>query len=139
VDDDKSESKSEEEGEEKSSKKEYSRQVPSKYQKTSTAYGTQGGGDDFMSKMIKEYAIEGGKDKGEPNGQFWFEPEGARKAAKQVLMDYMHHSEAEAEDEVCQRFNHVWMYYDPHNTGKIDADRMPRLFRELAGAQLNLQ
>ena len=40
------------------------------------------GGDDFMQKYIKEFAVEGGKVDGKPNGQFWFEKAGAKLAAK---------------------------------------------------------
>ena len=46
-----------------------------------------GQGDSFTGEMIKKYAIEGGKSSKDkkPNGQFWFEFEGARQAAKEVL------------------------------------------------------
>ena len=51
----------------------------------------------------------------------------------------MHVDEKEAENVVCSRFNTVWNYIDVNNDGKIEADRMPRFFRELTGIQLNLQ
>ena len=49
------------------------RKIPEKY---------TGTGDVFMGEMIKKYAMEGGKKKGKPNGDFWFEFEGAREASK---------------------------------------------------------
>ena len=52
------------------------RKIPEKY---------TGIGDTFTGDMIKKYAMEGGKKEGKPNGQFWFEFEGAREASKIVL------------------------------------------------------
>ena len=114
--------------------KDYKRIIPAQYQQTNGQ-----GGDNFMASAIQNWAVEGGKDKGKPNGQFWFEPYGAQLASKKVVMDYIHVSEQEAENIVCSRFNTVWNYYDVNNEGKIDADRMPRFWRELTGIQLNLQ
>ena len=74
----------------------YTRKVPAKYAGT--------GGDDFMLKYIKEFAVEGGKLDGKPNGQFWFEKEGAKRACKQVVLDYMHVTPEEADDIVCNGF-----------------------------------
>ena len=38
----------------------YERKIPELY--------TGGSGDEFMAEMIKKYSVEGGKDKGKPNG-----------------------------------------------------------------------
>ena len=51
----------------------------------------------------------------------------------------MHVSPDEADDIVCNGFEAAWIYYDPNNEGKIEADRMPRFFRQVAGMHLNLQ
>ena len=44
-----------------------------------------GFGDNFMGQMVLNYAIEGGKVEGAPNGKFWFEYDGAKAAAWQVV------------------------------------------------------
>ena len=54
----------------------YARKVPIKYG------GIYEGGDSAMVKLIKDYAIEGGKKEGKPNGQFYFDVAGARDAAR---------------------------------------------------------
>ena len=114
----------------KSNSKSYTRVVPEKYTGIS--------GDSFMHKLIVEHAIEGGKAQGKPNGQFWFEPAGARAAAKDVIVNYLHVPDAVANDMVCSRFWTIWRSEDPANLGKIEADRMPRFFRALTGIHLNL-
>ena len=91
-----------------------------------------------MAKMIKEYAMEGGKAAGKPNGFFWFEPLGAKRASEFVLKSYMHMTQENAEVAVCSRFKSAWDYFDVNHQGKIEPDRMPRFFREITGTQLNL-
>tara|TARA_B110000285_G_C14966321_1_gene534254 strand:+ start:433 stop:756 length:324 start_codon:yes stop_codon:yes gene_type:complete len=39
------------------------------------------GGDSFMREMTKKFAVEGGKDKEVPNGEFWFDRKGAKEVA----------------------------------------------------------
>ena len=51
----------------------YTRVVPAKY---------TGIGDTFMGELVSKYAVEGGKGSGTPNGNFWFEYDGARDATK---------------------------------------------------------
>ena len=99
----------------------YKRVIPTKY--------TGQSGDSFMANIIKNYAVEGGKKEGKPNGAFWFEPLGAKKASQFVMKSYMHMSDTDSEVAVCARFNSVWDYLDVNKEGKIDADRMPRFFR----------
>merc|ERR1719223_1841625 len=53
------------------------RKLPDRYQGQS--------GDDFMGTIISKYAMEGGKAAGKPNGDVWFEWDGAEKASLQVL------------------------------------------------------
>ena len=39
------------------------------------------GGDSFMREMTKKFAVEGGKEKEVPNGEFWFDRKGAKAVA----------------------------------------------------------
>ena len=98
---------------------ESSRKVPEQY-------------GDFMGDLIKKYAFEGGKP-GPSNGTFWFQYEGSRAAAKDVLKSYLHVDDQGAEDILCDNFEKTWKYTDVNNSGKIEADRMPGFFRDLVG------
>lgn len=90
------------------------------------------GGDSFMREMTKLFAVEGGKEKEVPNGEFWFDRKGAKSASIQTLIDYKHLPKSEAEAWACDNFEEAWDYMDPGNTGKIEADRMPRFLTYLA-------
>lgn len=75
------------------------RKLPAKY---------TGDGDTFTGEMVQKYATEGGKADGKPNGEFWFDFGGARKAAKQVLQDYVHIDEDHAEELLCAKYLGAW-------------------------------
>ena len=95
-------------------------------------------GDTFMGEMIEKYAIEGGKAQGKPNGQFWFEWEGGRVAAKQTLKKYLHVEDSEADSILCDNFEKTWRYIDVNDSGKIEADRFPGFLRSLVGNKIHL-
>ena len=85
-------------------------------------------GDNFMGAIISKYAMEGGKPQGKPNGDFWFEWDGAEKASLQVLQDYLHVTAEDAQDIVCDKFKASWEHFDVNNSGKVEAERMPSFF-----------
>ena len=90
------------------------------------------GGDSFMRELVKKFAVEGGKEKEVPNGEFWFDRKGAKEAGIQTLQDYKHLNKTDAEAWACDNFEEAWEYMDPGKTGKIEADRMPRFLTYLA-------
>ena len=91
-----------------------------------------------MGEMIQKYAIEGGKAQGKPNGQFWFEWEGARIASKQVLKSFLHVEDSEADTILCDNFEKTWRYVDVNDSGKIEADRFPGFLQSLVGNKIHL-
>ena len=96
------------------------------------------GSDEFMAMLIEKYAVEGGKANKKPNGEFWMEWNGAERASRQVLQDYLHITEEHAADIVCGNFKATWQYFDINNEGKLPLDRMPNFFRHIVGNEVHL-
>ena len=95
-------------------------------------------GDNFMGEIVSKYAMEGGKAQGKPNGDFWFEWDGAEKASAQVLQDYVHIDSEEAQSIICDKFKATWEHFDVNNSGKVEADRMPGFFQHLIGNNFHM-
>lgn len=106
------------------------RKLPERYQGQT--------GDNFMGEIISKYAMEGGKAQGKPNGEFWFEWDGAEKASAQVLQDYVHIDSEDAQSIICDKFKATWEHYDVNNSGKVEAERMPGFFQHLIGNNFHM-
>lgn len=71
----------EEKKEEKEEKKEEKKDEKDDKEEFENGYG----GDSFMREIVKKFAVEGGKEKEVPNGEFWFDRKGAKEAGIQTL------------------------------------------------------
>ena len=55
-----------------------------------------------------------------------------KKVVTMLQLSYKHLEKVSAEAWACDNFEEAWDYMDPGNTGKIEADRMPRFLTYLA-------
>jgi len=133
-DEEKKEEKKDEKKEEKKEEKKDDKKDDKKEEKEEEKKEDEDGvgGDSFMREMTKKFAVQGGKEKEVPTDEFWFDRKGAKEVSIQTLIDYKHLEKVAAEAWACDNFEEAWEYMDPGNTGKIEADRMPRFLTYLA-------
>jgi len=107
----------------------YNRKIPSNFD------GPGSGDDQFMHETLKNHAIEEASPTGQPSGKFHVTKPYARNHAKEILETHMGLKGEKAESYLNENYDKTWDHFDVNKEGKVEAARMPGLFRFLTGNQ----
>tara|TARA_B110000503_G_C6828703_1_gene281885 strand:- start:47 stop:355 length:309 start_codon:yes stop_codon:yes gene_type:complete len=89
-----------------------------------------------MHSTIKNHSIEAATDTGVKTGKFYLNKSAARGQAHEILKTHMGLEGQKAEDYLNENFDKAWNHADVNNENKVEADRMPGVYRMLTGNQM---
>ena len=104
--------------------KTYMRDVPDRFESEAD--------DTLMRSLYKNYATEGMKKDGTPDGHFWVSKKSAEAVTKEVLATHLG-LKGEAASGKLEEFQTLFAKYDVNEDGFLEIDRMPAFLRSICG------
>lgn len=103
---------------------EYVRNIPSIYDEESS--------NKFMHIILTQFALEGKKENGDPNGVFKMNKKETERAGHMIVEKYKKIEDKKKLDEYMkQYFTRTWEHFDVNNDGMLDASDMPAFMKYL--------
>ena len=105
--------------------KTYMRDVPDRFETEAD--------DTLMRSLYKNYATEGQKKDGTPNGHYWVNKKNAEAVSREVIATHLGLKGGDADGFIKENFESLWTRYDVNEDGFLEIDRMPAFLRALCG------